>query len=310
MKKLKALLLILLLLLLSQAGIAQPRTRRTPPPLKIYALDIGQGDSFLIVSPTGKNILVDTGDRGDDDTVLQALDNFAGNRRIDLFIASHAHADHIGSAAPILGASRVATVLDSGFFDTPPTTTYENYLQAVLDSGARHVTATPGRRIFIGGGAVITVLAPIRPHFTARDLHAEATTPNANSVVVRLDYGNFSMIFTGDAEAETEERLIRRGANLRAKVLKVGHHGARFATSEAFLRAVRPQAAIISVGARNNFGHPSPEALQRLRDARAQVYRTDLQGLITITSNGRSYRITTQRTASEADLFRGRRRQP
>lgn len=272
--------------------------------LQIYALDIGQGDSLLIISPTGKTVLVDTGNPGNDGRIFKALDSYAKGRKIDLFIASHPHADHIGSADLVIGGSTVARVLDSGF--THSTQTYERYLEAIKKSGAQYIEASPGQKFDIGDGAAITVLAPIKPFFTQSELRPGATTPNANSVVVRLDYNSFSMLFTGDAEAETEARMISKGANLRAKVLKVGHHGSRYATSQAFLDVVKPEAAIISAGSDNNYGHPTQETLTRLKNAGVKVYRTDLEGEIKITSNGGSYQITTERTATDAAIFTGR----
>jgi competence protein ComEC len=282
------------------AGTNQPAA----PQLNVYALDIGQGDSLLIVSPTGKTVLIDTGNPGNEQIVLSALLNHAGGKKIDLFIASHPHADHIGSAAGVIKGSTVARVLDSGFPHT--TKTYENYLLAIKDSGAQFILAVPGQTYDIGGGAVVTVLAPIKPYFKQSDLREGATEPNANSVVVRLDYKNFSMLFTGDAEAETEARMISNNANLKAKILKVGHHGSRYATSDAFLQAVHPEAAVISVGADNKYGHPTQEALDRLKSAGVKVYRTDLQGEIHITSDGNTYQIDTQKTAPLAAIFVGR----
>jgi beta-lactamase superfamily II metal-dependent hydrolase len=302
MKKRLIIFLPLLLLLLSLFSgshasvelIAVPgQPQPAASPLRVYALDIGQGDSLLIVSPTGKSVLVDTGNPGNQSIVLNALVEEIGARRIDLFIASHPHNDHIGSAASVIRSSTVASVLDSGFSHT--TAAYENYLRAVRRSGARFTEASPGQTFDIGGGAVITVLAPIRPYFKQSELREGANPQNANSVVVRLDYNNFSMLFTGDAEAETEARMIANGANLRAKVLKVGHHGSRYASSREFLEAVRPEAAIISVGRGNNYGHPTRATLNRLRNVGATIYRTDRQGEITITSNGTSYQITTER---------------
>jgi competence protein ComEC len=275
-----------------------------PSPLNVYALDIGQGDSLLIVSPTGKTVLIDTGNPGNEQHVINALLNHSGSKKIDLFIASHPHADHIGSAPEVIKDSTVARVLDSGFPHS--TTTYERFLEAIKESGAQFILAVPGQTFDLGGGAVVSVLAPIKPYFKKSELREGATEPNANSVVVRLDYKNFSMLFTGDAEAETEARMIASKANLQAKVLKVGHHGSRYATSDAFLRAVRPEAAVISVGAGNNYGHPTQEALDRLKSAGVKVYRTDLQGEIKLTSDGSAYQIDTQKVAPLAALYMGR----
>jgi beta-lactamase superfamily II metal-dependent hydrolase len=253
----KRLLLTLALLL---AGLASTAGAQQPGRLRVEVLDIGQGDSTLIVSPTGKVVLVDTGEAGNQQTILDAVRRHTGRQcRIDLFVASHAHSDHIGSAVPVFRECRVAAVLDSGFPHT--TRTYERYLEAVEASGARYVKAAPGQDFDLGGGAKITVLAPSQPYFRQSELRSGADTPNANSVVMRLDHGTFSMLFTGDAEAETEARLLEKGAYVSAKVLKVGHHGARFATSAEFLRAVNPNAATISAGSTNRHGHPTTETL-------------------------------------------------
>jgi competence protein ComEC len=245
MKKRLNLLLILLALVFAlgshtqaaQSGdLNQPQPAASP--LNIYALDIGQGDSLLIVSPTGKTVLIDAGDTGNSKTILNALDTHAGGRKIDLFIASHPHQDHIGSAVKVFKASTLTSVLDSGFPYT--TDTYQNYLETIKAKGAKFILAAPGQHFDIGGGVVITVLSPIKPYFKQNQLHSGTTTPNANSVVVRLDYNKFSMIFTGDAEGETESRMIAKKENLKATILKVGHHGSRNATSDAFLLKVKP----------------------------------------------------------------------
>ncbi|MCA1626801.1 MAG: hypothetical protein LC742_02400, partial [Acidobacteria bacterium] len=160
-------------------------------------------------------------------------------------------------------------------------------------------------------GAIISVLAPIPPFFTKDQLRSGGNEPNANSVVTRLDYGEFSMLLTGDAEAQTEQRLITNGARLEADILKVGHHGSKYATSEEFLKRGQFDAAIISTGADNRYGHPSPEVLDRLKAAGVKLYRTDLQGEITITTRGTeedSYQITTEREPTE-DLWAGRKAQ-
>lgn len=280
-------------------GLNQPAA----PQLQVYALDVGQGDSLLIVSPTGKTVLVDAGVPGSGQIVLGAMTRY-GLKQIDLMVATHAHADHIGGADEVILATTVTSVLDS---EVPNSTkNYEDFLKAIKDKGVKYIGATPDQKFDLGGGAQLTVLAPIKPFFTKAQLRPGANEPNANSVVTRLDYGDFSMLFTGDAEAETESRMIAKGENLRAKVLKVGHHGSRYATSAEFLAAVKPEAAIISVGSSNNYGHPTQETLNRIKEAGAKVYRTDLQGEIKITSSGKGYQITTEKTATEAALFTGR----
>ena len=114
------------------------------------------------------------------------------------------------------------------------------------------------------------------------------------------------MIFTGDAEAETEAELVKNKFQLRAQVLKIGHHGSRYATSEKFLNAVKPEAAIISCGADNRYGHPSQPTLDRLKKSNVQIYRTDLSGEISIISDGNAYQVSTARQANLASLWQGR----
>lgn len=274
--------------------------------LEVSVLDIGQGDSTLIVSPTGKVVLVDTGEAGNQQTIISAVRAYTGQQcRIDLFVVSHPHSDHMGSAVPVMKACKVATVLDSGYPHT--TVGYRKYLQAVEASTARYIKAAPGQDFDMGGGARITVLAPSQPYFKQSELRSGANPPNANSVVMRLDHGEFSMLFTGDAEAETETRMMEQGAELKAKVLKTGHHGSRYATSAEFLQAVNPEAATISCGSDNKYGHPTQETLDRLRGDKVKVYRTDLQGVIRIISDGEKYRIYTQRKAKQAALLTGRK---
>src|SRR6266478_5566344 len=130
---------------------------------------------------------------------------------------------------------------------------------------------------------------------------------NANSIVLRLDFGDFSMLFMGDAEAQTEQRLAGKDIELKANVLKVAHHGSKYATSEEFVKRIKPEAAIISDGAWNRYGHPAQAVLDRLKAANAKVYRTDLQGEITITSRGKEndYVIKTAKEGA-VDVWAGR----
>jgi competence protein ComEC len=270
--------------------------------LQVHMLDVGQGDSILIVAPGGKTVLVDAGVPGSGKVVTDALQRY-NLKQIDLMVATHAHADHIGGADEVIRATKVLSVLDSQVPNA--TKNYEDFLKAIKESGAKYIGASPGQKFDLGGGANLTVLAPIKPFFTKDQLRSGANEPNANSVVTRLDYGDFSMILTGDAEAETESRMMHAGANVKAKVLKVGHHGSRYASSDEFLRAGGFETAIISDGEDNRYGHPSQEALDRLKARGIKIYRTDLQGEITITTRGQGYQVQTQRAAT-GDLWAGR----
>lgn len=270
--------------------------------LQVHVLNVGQGDSILIIAPGGKCVLVDAGPPGGGRAVLDAMKRYGVNQ-LDLMVATHAHADHIGGADEVMRRTKVSTVLDSRVPNT--TKSYEDFLKEIEKSGAKYVAAAPGQKFDLGGGAQLTVLAPVQPFFTKDQLRSGANEPNANSVVTRLDYGDFSMLLTGDAEAETEERLMAAGANIKTKILKVGHHGSRYASSEKFLRQGGFEAAIISDGADNRYGHPNQDALGRFRQLGTKLYRTDLQGEITIISRGSGYEIKPERAAT-SDLWTGR----
>ncbi len=285
-----------------KAEPAQPAPAPSGDELQVHVLNVGQGDAILIIAPGGKSVLVDAGQPGSGRVVLDAMKRY-GLSQIDLMVATHAHADHIGGADEVMRRTKVSTVLDSRVPNT--TKNYEDFLEEIEKSGAKYVAASPGQKFDLGGGAQLSVLAPLQPFFTKDQLRSGANEPNANSVVTRLDYGDFSMLLTGDAEAETEERLMAAGANLKAKVLKVGHHGSRYASSEKFLRQGGFEVAVISDGADNRYGHPSQDALERFRQTGAKLYRTDLQGEITIISRGSGYEIKPERAAA-SDLWMGR----
>jgi competence protein ComEC len=293
---------------------------RPPKPtgeLKVYVLDVGpvEGDSILIVSPTGKSVLIDAGDAGKGKVVLDALKRYKVEK-LDYFIATHPHPDHIGAADEVMNGIKVGAVIDNGVDlstpapeapankkgkgskSAPPppskkklktaTNFYDEYAAALKQNGAQYEKAQPGQKYDLGGGALLTVLAPSEPFFNKDQMKAGGNDTNANSIVLRLDYGDFTMLFMGDAEAQTEQRLLGKGdLDLKAKVIKIGHHGSKYATTEDFLKRVHPEAAIISDGAWNRYGHPAQVVLDRLKGANVKLWRTDLQGEITITTKGK-----------------------
>ncbi|HYH86671.1 MAG TPA: ComEC/Rec2 family competence protein [Pyrinomonadaceae bacterium] len=287
------------------------RVYEPPPPasgdeVKVVTLDVGQGDSILIITPGGKTALVDAGEPGDGKIVLAAMKKY-GVDHIDLLIATHAHADHIGAADEVIRGTSVAHVVYSGVPNT--TKNYADFLKAIDEKKVDLIRAQPGQTFELGGGAIMRVLAPIEPFFTKEELRSGGNEPNANSVVTRLDYGAFSMLLTGDAEAQTEERLLKTDANVRATVLKVGHHGSKYATSEQFLKRGEFKAAIISAGMDNRYGHPSQEALDRLKAAGIKIYRTDFGGEVLISTRGQEgdVKITTAREPKAGeDIWAGR----
>lgn len=263
------------------------RARSLPPAsgkeLQVHVLDVGLGDSILVVAPSGKTVLVDAGPPGAGKKVLDALKR-AGVDHVDLFVASNAHADHVGGADDVLKAVPVGQVMYSGVPQT--TREYDDFLKTVQQKNLALAKAQAGQTVDLGDGAVLRVLAPIEPMFEAKDLAAGGNVPNANSVVLRLDYGAFSMLLAGDAEEQTERRMAEKGADFAAEVLKVAHHGSKYATSEEFLKRGGFHWAIISTSGDNRYGLPSQETLERLKAAGVKLYRTDLEGEITVSTRG------------------------
>ncbi|HWW76819.1 MAG TPA: ComEC/Rec2 family competence protein [Pyrinomonadaceae bacterium] len=274
------------------------RARQLPPPsgkeLTVRVLDVGLGDSILIVAPSGKSVLIDAGPPGAGKKVLDALKR-AGVTRLDFLIATHAHADHVGGADEVLKAVETGQVYYSGYPHT--TREYDDFLKAVQQKNVKLEKAAPGTTLDLGDGALLRVLAPIEPFFEEKDMQAGGNEPNANSVVVRLDYGEFSMLLPGDAEEQTERRMAQQNADFAAAGLKVAHHGSKYATSEDFLKRGGFRWAVISTSPDNRYGLPSPDALGRLKAAGVKLYRTDLQGEITINTRGQAddVKITTAR---------------
>lgn len=263
-----------------------------PPSLRVQFIDVGQGDAALVTSPAGKTVLIDGGPAHHADALTAFL---AAHTRgpVDLILLSHRHEDHLGglpAAVRLIGARL--------FLDAPVAHAGPDYARLMRELDARGIPArqaTRGRCIDLGGGAVITLLGPPEPPITG-----SRSDVNANSVVARLTYGAVSILFAGDAESPTEAWLLASGQDLRADVLKVPHHGSRYASGMRFLRAVGPRVAVISAGAGNEYGHPARATLDRLARVGAAVYRTDLDGDVTVETDGASVRVRTARPHAPA----------
>lgn len=259
--------------------------------LEVYFFDVGQGDSELIRLPGGENILIDAGTSSTEDELVGELRSL-GAETLDLVVATHPHADHIGGMAAVIDAFDVRQVVMPRISesDTPTTKTYENLLQSIADKGLTIMPAEPGDELLSSGGAVLTVLAPNGEDYG--DL-------NNYSVVLRLTYGEDSFLFTGDAEEASEEEMLSLDWPLTATVLKCGHHGSETSTSPAFLDAVSPQYAVISCGVDNDYGHPDAVTLEKLEAAGAEVFRTDRQGSILASTDGSGVTMTALGKAEE-----------
>ena len=267
------------------------KARRAGAPrgeLRVTFLDVGQGDGAVVDLPDGSAIVVDGGGLVGSpiDTGARALApalRFARRRDLAFVVLSHPHPDHFGGLVSGLDGARVGALWDTGQGEREGM----GAGYAALLAGAK-VRGIPLLRpsSFCGehaiGDAHIQVLAPCPGTHVDRG-------PNDNSIVLRATYGNRAILFVGDAEREEEADLMGLDPRLlRADVLKVGHHGSQTSTGRALLAAVAPRVAVISVGARNRFGHPHPNTLQALDDAGVEVWRTDRDGAVTVTTDGQS----------------------
>lgn len=246
--------------------------------LEVAFLDVGQWDSILIKTPYGQNILVDG---GPDDAVLKKLGKEMSplDKKIDLMILTHPHADHITGLIDVIKNYKVEKILYTGVVHTAPQ--FLEWLKLVKERTILLTIIDRPQTINLGEKCEMRIIYPFKGL-------AGESVPNLNnsSIVFKLSYGKTSFLFMGDAEKEVEEELIAGGIPLKADVLKIGHHGSSDATSEEFLNEVKPEFAIIEVGRGNDFGHPSGRVIKRLERFGAKIFRTDLDGTIELKSDG------------------------
>lgn len=257
--------------------------------LEIAFLDVGQGDAIALRTPAGRWLLVDAGpleeafDAGEK-RVLPFL-RARGAKRIEAMVLTHPHADHIGGAAAVMRALPVAALVEPGL--PYPSPVYLETLRAAESGGTPWRAARQDRSLHVDG----VELSFLWPAVDVLDAPADA---NDISVVLRVRYGAFTALLTGDAPASVEAALVARyGGSLRAQLLKAGHHGSFTSTSEGFLDAVRPALAVLSLGRRNEYGHPSPEVVDRLERRGVEVARTDEDGtvVVRVAPGGAAWRV-------------------
>jgi competence protein ComEC len=267
--------------------------------LELHALDVGQGDAIALRSPKGRWLVVDAGGawtRGD--AALSVVRPHLRRRggRITYLAMTHPHADHIGGVRTLLDREPVDTLWDTGFVGNSAT-----YLAALQAARVRHVAwkrAVAGDSVDFDG-VVFRVLAPDESWLAAQE------NPNEASLVLMAEYRGVRFLLTGDAEHAEEAWLVERyGAGLAADVLKVGHHGSATSSTPAFLAAVAPKIALVSVGAGNDYGHPSQDVLHALDAAGARVLRTDHDGTIMLATDGRTIDVTTAESRWRLSLAR------
>ena len=262
----------------------QPGTEEN---FQMHFIDVGQALSVL-VECDGQFMLYDGGNVDDGSLVVSYLQN-QGVEELQYVFCSHAHEDHVGGLAAALAyfpANHVYSPVTEA-----STACFKNFVKYTQQQGLPVEVPAVGT-VWQLGSATIQLLGPVKQYDETND----------TSLVLRIDYGSTSFLLTGDMESDAERDLVDSGANLKADVLQVGHHGSSTSTSYVFLNAVLPEMGVISCGVNNKYGHPHEETLSILRDAGVDVYRTDLLGTITIGSDGENYTVSSEHYATDAEL--------
>jgi len=227
-------------------------------------------------------MIIDAGTNASTNSLINTIKGM-GISKFDIVVGTHPHEDHIGGMDAVINQFDIGTIYMPKV--TTTTKTFQDVLIAIKNKGLT-ITTPETETIFNFGETQCTILAPNSQ--TYEDL-------NNYSIIIKLVYGNTSFLLTGDAQTESEKEMLSNGYNLQSDVLKVGHHGSSSSTSPEFLKAVSPQYSIISVGKNNDYGHPHQVTLDKLAGAGVKVYRTDLNGTITIISDGSDLSVSTMR---------------
>ncbi len=244
--------------------------------MKVHFINVGQGDSILIQFHNGQTMLIDA---GPDDSVVSYL-NQQGIKKINYLVATHPHADHIGEMATVIRTFDIEKVYMPRVTHT--TKTYENVLLAIKAKGLKITPARAGTTVLNQEGVKVDIVAPCGSSYD---------NLNNYSAVVRILHGNTSFLLTGDAESLSEQQMLSSGANLKADVLKVGHHGSSTSTTQSFLKAVSPKYGVISCGSGNQYGHPHKETISKLANAGVKIYRTDTHGTVVFVTDGKTITV-------------------
>ena len=255
-----------------------PTEETVLPELQVHFIDVGQGDSILL--DLGEiEVLIDGGGRSPG--MVSYLKGYVDGP-LEVIAATHPHADHIGGLIDVLDAFDVQEIWHNG--DTSTSKTYSQFMSAVRSEGAGVHEARKGDAIKVGE-LVFHVLHPV---------NLKGTTNN-NSIVLSLNYGQTDFLFTGDAEQEAETSMLAAGIVPDVEILKVGHHGSRTASSSSFLAAAKPEVAIYMAGVDNQYGHPHPETISALKAIGAQIYGTEVNGTVIVSTDGEAYVLKTEK---------------
>ncbi|MBU0707073.1 MBL fold metallo-hydrolase [Patescibacteria group bacterium] len=246
--------------------------------IRIIYFNVGQGDSILIDAPEDFQILIDG---GPNDTVVEKLGEYMPfyDRTIELMILTHPHADHVNGLVEVLKRYKVKHVLHN--YVEYKNSAYERWLELIEEQGIDSTVAVSGLKYSIAGGIELSTLYP----FTSYE-GQEVDDLNSSSVVNLLKYNDASFLFTGDITGDKELEILERGINVSANVLKVAHHGSKDSSIDEFIEAVRPEIAVIQVGADNKFGHPGARVIGLLEEMGIKTFRNDLDGDVVLESDG------------------------
>lgn len=242
--------------------------------LRVHFIDVGQGDSILIQTPKGQNMLIDAGSNSKGELVKEYLEE-QGVSKIDVLVGTHPHEDHIGGLDVVIDNFDIGSIYMPRVAHT--TKTYEDVLLAVKRKGLKIKGAAAGMNIPLEG-LEAKILAP--------EAGLESDNLNDYSIVIRLVYQNTSFLFQGDAERRSEEVILDKGDSIKADVIKIGHHGSSTSSTPEYIKAVDPSVAVIMLGKDNKYGHPHFETMELLEELGIVVYRTDEDGTVVMVSNG------------------------
>lgn len=254
--------------------------------LETIFLDVGQGDSILIKTPQNQSILIDG---GPNNKVLEKLGKyiFSFPKRIDVVILTHPHADHVTGLIEVLKRYNVGLVVINGVY--LKTDNYNQFISAVENNEAKVLIAEVGEAIHFGEDLEFDIIAA--PSGAATN----ENNANETSIVGKLIYKDFSIMFMGDAPAQIENKIMVYGDGLKSDIIKVGHHGSKYSSFMNFLSAVAPKAGIIEVAEKNIYSLPSPAALSRFAMSGINIFETGKKGDIKILSDGFMANIFTER---------------